>query len=233
MVLKSFIFKSIFYLSILIFGFFGIPSLLNRTATRMVVYYWAKIMIISLEKIVGIKIFYKNSLIKRNKGYLIAANHQSIFETIFFLKEFDKVIYVVKKELKFIPVYGWYASRMGHIFLDRKKRIISMKILSKSVKKYIKDGYKVIIFPEGTRQEKNTIGNIKPGIFSLQKDMDNLVHPIFINSGETWPRSGSLKRKNINIKVLAPLKRDFSKRIFLDKLKTVLEAENKKYIKYD
>ena len=161
MFLQSILFKIVFYISIAFFGIFFLPCLVSKNATRKVVSLWAKVVIYLLQKLVGIKIDYNNHFIKKNKGYLIAANHQSIFETIFFLKEFDKVVYVIKKELKYIPLYGWYAVRLGNIFLDRKKRIESMRILSREVGKLIKNKYKVIIFPEGTRQDRYTIGNIK------------------------------------------------------------------------
>ena len=59
---------------------------------------------------------------------------------------------LVKKELKFIPIYGWYALRLGNIFVNRKERIKSIKSISEKVFKSLNKNYKVIIFPEGTRQ---------------------------------------------------------------------------------
>ena len=129
MIFRSIIFSSIFYFSIPFFGLLFLPSLISRKLAFYVVKLWAKVVIFSLKNIIGIKIQFLNSFIENNKGYLIAANHQSVFDTIFFLTTFDKVIYIVKKELKYIPVYGWYAARLGHIFLDRKEKIKSMKKL--------------------------------------------------------------------------------------------------------
>ena len=76
-----------------------------------------------------------------------------------------------------------------------------MKILCNEVKNLLKIGYKVIIFPEGTRQEEKTIGKFKPGIFAIQKDIINMVYPIFIDSGRAWSKSGKIKRNNIKVKV--------------------------------
>ena len=95
-----------------------------------------------LTKILKIKIVFKNNYLKDKEGQVIAANHQSAFDTIFFLAAFDKTIYIIKKELIFIPVYGWYAMRLGNIYIDRKKKLNQLrkfqKILLILLKKTIK-----------------------------------------------------------------------------------------------
>ena len=103
-----------------------------------------------------------------------------------------------------------------------------MRILSKEVGKLIKNKYKVIIFPEGTRQEKYTIGNIKTGIFALQKELNNKVYPIYLNSGHAWSRTGKIRNNNINIKVLSPLQIDLKKEDFLNSLRKAFVKENEK-----
>ena len=219
MIFRSIIFTIIFYSSILFFGLFFLPSLISRKLATYVVKIWAKIIILSLKHVIGIKIQFLNSFIKNNKGYLIAANHQSVFDTIFFLTTFDKVIYIVKKELKYVPVYGWYAARLGHIFLDRKEKIKSMKKLTKNIKNLINQGYKVIIFPEGTRQQPNTLGEMKPGIFAMQSAIKSKVYPVYFKSGLTWPKKGLKKNKsNIFISSLLPLENATNKKDFLKNL---------------
>ena len=69
----------------------------------------------------------------------------------------------------FVPIYGWYALRLGNIFVNRKERIKSVKNISEKVYSYLNKNYKVIIFPEGTRQIENKIGEMKPGIYAIQK----------------------------------------------------------------
>ena len=226
---RSILFNFLFYFSILFFGILFLPLLITRNLTRKGVKLWATLVIFFLEKIIDTKIIYKNNYIFDNKPFLIAANHQSVFDTIFFLKEFDKVIYIVKKELKFIPIYGWYASRLGNIFIDRKEKIKSVKSISKKVSDSLSLNYKVIIFPEGTRQSENKIGIIKPGIFAIQKFCKCLVYPIYISSSLVWPKNTFLKNNNsIRVTVLTPMKYDKYKKAFLTKLKNNLETERKK-----
>ena len=151
---------------------------------------------------------------------MIAANHQSAFDTIFFLAAFDKTIYIIKKELIFIPVYGWYAMRLGNIYIDRKKKIESIKKISKNIVRQIKKDYKVVIFPEGTRQEPNKIGAIKPGVFLIQERLKRPIFPVFIDSGETWPRNSlKIKKKNILVKSLKPIPYGLNKKKFKETLK--------------
>ena len=121
--MRVFFFNFIFYVSILFFGLLFLPILISRTLTRKTVRIWSKCIILFLSKTLNIKIIFKNNYLNDKKGQVIAANHQSAFDTIFFLAAFDKAIYVIKKELIFIPVYGWYAMRLGNIYIDRKKKI--------------------------------------------------------------------------------------------------------------
>ena len=123
MLLKIFSFNFIFYFSILFFGVSLLPVLISKTLTRKTVRMWSRFVIFVFKQIFKIQINFKNRYLNDNEGQVIAANHQSVFDTIFFLAAFDKTIYIIKKELIFIPIYGWYAMRLGNIYIDRKKKI--------------------------------------------------------------------------------------------------------------
>ena len=220
MFLRVFFFNIIFYFSILFFGLLLLPILTSRTLTRKTVRVWAKCIILVLTKVLNIKIVFKNNSLKEKKGQVIAANHQSAFDTIFFLAAFDKTIYIIKKELIFIPVYGWYAMRLGNIYIDRKKKIESIKKISKNIVNLIKQGHKIVIFPEGTRQAPKKIGAIKPGVFLIQDRLKRPIFPVYIDSGETWPRNSfKIKKKNIFIKSLKPIPYGLTKKKFKEILK--------------
>ena len=226
MVVKVLFFNFIFYFSILFFGLLLLPILISRTLTRKTVRVWSKFIIFILTKILKIEIVFKNNYLKDKEGQVIAANHQSAFDTIFFLAAFDKTIYIIKKELIFIPVYGWYALRLGNIYIDRKKKIESIKKISKNIVSLIKKEYKVVIFPEGTRQEPKKIGTIKPGVFLIQELLKKPIFPVYIKSGETWPRNSfKRKKKNIFIKSLKPIPYGFTKKEFKEILKKSFEEK--------
>ncbi len=228
MILRIYFFNIIFYLSILFFGIVFLPCLVSRKYTRKVVKAWAKIVIFSLKRILDIKVSFYNNFINKKDGFLIAANHQSAFDTVFFLAAFDNTIYIIKEELKFIPIYGWYAKRLENIFVDRKKKIESIKKLSKDIKYLINKGFKIIIFPEGTRQPEGQIGDIKPGVFLLQRNLKESIYPVYISSGETWPKNSfKMKKKNILIKALDPIPYGLDKKKFKTTLKQALEKNIK------
>ena len=229
MFLKYLIFNFIFYISIIFFGIIFIPLLLSKKLTAKVIKFWAKVVIYALKTILTIQIKFDNKHINNSHGAIIAANHKSAFDTIYFLAKFDKVIYIVKEELKYIPIYGWYAIRLGNIFLNRKKRVESIKRLSLKIDSLIKEGYKVIIFPEGTRNKVNHIGIIKPGIFFIQKTLKKPIYPIYIDSGKTWPKNSFMKyKKNILIKTLSPIKYGFEKNELKLKIRKAFEELDKK-----
>ena len=220
MLLKIFLFNFIFYFSILFFGLLLLPILISRKLTRKTVRIWSKCIIFFLIKVLNIKIVFKNNYLKDKEGQVIAANHQSAFDTIFFLAAFDKTIYIIKKELIFIPVYGWYAMRLGNIYIDRKKKIESIKKISRNIVNLVKKDYKIVIFPEGTRQEPKKIGAIKPGVFLIQERVKRPIFPVYIDSGETWPRNSfKIKKKNIFIKSLKPIPYGLTKKKFKETLK--------------
>ena len=224
MFLKVFFFNFIFYFSILFFGLLLLPILISRKLTRKTVRVWSKCIIFFLTKVFSIKIVFKNNYLKDKEGQVIAANHQSAFDTIFFLAAFDKTIYIIKKELIFIPVYGWYAMRLGNIYIDRKKKIESIKKISKNIVRLIKKDYKVVIFPEGTRQAPNNIGAIKPGVFLIQERLKRPIFPVFIDSGKTWPRNSlKIEKKNILVKSLKPIPYGLKKTKFKEILKKSFE----------
>ena len=228
MFLRSLIFNLVFYTSIIFFGIIFIPLLASKNLTSKGIKLWAQVIVCSLKKILHIKIKFDNKHINNSNGVMIAANHKSAFDTIYFLAKFDKVIYIVKQELKYIPIYGWYAIRLGNIFLNRKKRIESIKKLSMKIDNLIIQGYKVIIFPEGTRKKVNEIGEIKPGIFFIQTKLKKPIYPIYIDSGKTWPKNSFMKyKKNIFIKTLSPIRYGFEKNELKLKLRKAFEDLDK------
>jgi len=215
MLLKIFSFNFIFYFSILFFGVSLLPVLISKTLTRKTVRMWSRFVIFVFKQIFKIQINFKNRYLNDNEGQVIAANHQSVFDTIFFLAAFDKTIYIIKKELIFIPIYGWYAMRLGNIYIDRKKKIESIKKISKNIANLIKKNYKVVIFPEGTRQAPKKIGDIKPGIFLIQEKLKKPIFPVYIDSGSTWPKNSlKIKKRNILIKCLNPIPYGLTKNEF-------------------
>ena len=206
-------------------GFAFLPALFSIKLTKAVSRIWANYCIFILKKIIKVSIEVRGLNKLPKKGVLIAANHQSAFETIFFINILQNPVYILKKQLLYIPFYGWYVSRLQHISIDRKEKIRSLRTLSYKASELIKKDSKIIIFPEGTRVANN-IGELKPGIFFIQKEVKLPVYPVAIASGHVWGKNSFYKKPGkIVLEILDPIPYGLNKKTFIKKLsKDLTEA---------
>ncbi len=222
--INSIIFNGFFVLGTFFMGLFCLPVLPSKKLTKEVSIIWANFSIFILKKIIKVKIELRGFDKIPKKGALIAANHQSAFETIFFINIFKNPVYVLKKQLLYIPFYGWYISRLQHIAIDRKEKIRALKSISTKAVKLIKEDSKLIIFPEGTRMPYNKLGKLKSGIFSIQKETKLPVYPIALVSGHVWGKNSFYKNSGtIVLEVLKPIPYGLEKKVFMQRLSESLE----------
>lgn len=144
---------------------------------------------------------------------IVASKHQSFWEVIALVPQFEKPTFILKKELMKIPVFGWYAKRMGMIPVDRKRRGAVLPSLLAEARKAVADGRQIIIFPEGTRAAPGTAPNYRPGIHFLYDALGLSIVPVGLNSGLFWPRQAVRRQPGtIRAEFLEPicpgLKRD-------------------------
>ena len=132
------------------------------------------------------------------------SSHQSIFETFFLQTIFDKPVFILKKELTKIPLFGWYLKKMGCIAIDRNKISKENLNFSDEVGKVIKDTNKIlIIFPQGTRKSFDDRSKFKKGFSRIYNDLDIACLPVAINSGKVWPKTGKLiPNQKITVSIL-------------------------------
>lgn len=126
---------------------------------------------------------------------ILLSKHQSAWETIFFLCVMPRpLIFVLKKELLYLPFFGWGLSLLRMIAIDRSKSRDAMAQVITAGKKRLADGQWVIMFPEGTRTAVGQQGNYKNGGAHLAIGTGALVVPIAVNSGDCWPRNAFIKK---------------------------------------
>ena len=145
--------------------------------------------------------------IPNDKKYFVVCSHQSMFETFYLQTIFKSSVFILKKELMRIPLFGFYLKKMGCVSIDRDK--ISKENLGFTglVEKVLSDKRNtLIIFPQGTRKDYNDRSKFKKGFARIYKDFQINCLPIAINSGKTWPKSSFLKSKqNITVSILKSL----------------------------
>jgi len=152
---------------------------------------------------------------------LLASNHQSAWETFFFSFFFNKSVFVLKKELRKIPLMSWYFQKLGFIFIDRDKGFKSIKQIINSVTVLKKKGVKtLIIFPEGTRTKINENGEINTGVFAIHKILKIPILVLKHNAGKYWQNKKFIKKAGtIQIQIFPVINKINKKKLFVEKIK--------------
>ena len=187
--------------------------------------YWAKIC---LEIFLSTKIIIKGkeNIIYNNK-FFIACSHQSMFETFFLQTIFDSPVFILKKELLKIPIFGNYLKKIGSISIDRQKITKENLSFSSKIKSIVNSSNKpIIIFPQATRMEPNDRSPFKKGVSRIYHDLQIKCQPVAINSGNVWPKSGVLKsNKTIVVSILKEINPGIEAKEFLNILQNSIYKE--------
>ena len=204
--IRNIIFLFVFYFGLIFLLILFTPSLILPqyvvTLGGKSLGYWTSFC---LKYIMGTKIEIKGiENILSNQKYFVASSHQSIFETFFLQTIFNKPVFILKKELTKIPLFGWYLKKMGCIAIDRNKISKENLNFSDEVGKVIKDTDKVlIIFPQGTRKSFDDRSKFKKGFSRIYNDLNIACLPVAINSGRVWPKNGKLiPNQKITVSIL-------------------------------
>jgi 1-acyl-sn-glycerol-3-phosphate acyltransferase len=126
---------------------------------------------------------------------IVLSKHQSAWETIFLLANTPRpLVFVFKKEILYIPFFGWGIALLRMIPIDRKQGKNAFRMVAEIGKRRLRDGQWIIMFPEGTRTKVGSQGKYKSGGTRLAIDTKTQVVPIAVNSGECWPKNSFIKR---------------------------------------
>tara|TARA_B110001452_G_scaffold90654_1_gene74599 strand:- start:163 stop:630 length:468 start_codon:yes stop_codon:yes gene_type:complete len=150
-----------------------------------------------------------------------------MFETFFLQTIFNSPIFILKKELTLIPIFGWYLKKIGSISIKRNKiSKDNFGFFDDILKKTSSSRRPLIIFPQGTRLLPQDRASFKKGVSRIYKELKISCQPIAINSGYTWPKNGF---KNINttltISILDPIEPGLEQKDFLIKLQNKIYSE--------
>ena len=204
--IRNIIFLFVFYYGVIILLILFTPSLiLPQYVVRLGGKFLGNWASFCLKYIMSTKIEVKGiENISNNQKYFVASSHQSIFETFFLQTIFDNPVFILKKELTRIPLFGWYLKKMGCISIDRNKISKENLNFSDEVGKVIKNTNKIlIIFPQGTRKSFDDRSKFKKGFSRIYNDLNIACLPVAINSGRVWPKRGKLiSNQRITVSIL-------------------------------
>ena len=187
----------------------------------------ARISIWLLAKIAGTKMEVRGRENLPDGPILVVAKHQSTWDTFALIPLFSDPAIVLKDELKWIPFYGWFCVKFGHILVKRDKASIALKTLVADAKDRIAAGREVVIFPEGTRMPPGAPPDYKPGYLALYDALGVPTVPLALNSGLFWPRRSIVRYPGtIVVSFLPPVPPGLPRKIAKDRIESAIEAES-------
>ena len=226
--IRNLLFSIIFFTGIIIISIIFLPSFI---LPRQIVIFGGKLMGywtgLCLKLILSIKIIIKGKENIINNKYFIAASHQSMFETFYLQTIFNSPVFILKKELLLIPVFGWYLKKIGSISIQRNKVTKDNLNFYNDIHKVIKKSNRpLIIFPQGTRVNSDERPDFKKGVARIYEELKISCQPVAINSGYVWPKKGNKKsNQKITISILPQIDNTLTKSQFLENLQRNIYSE--------
>ena len=227
--IRNFLFSTFFFLGIVLILFIFIPSLFLPQKIVIIggklMGYWSSFC---LRLFLSIKIIIKGKEnIIQNNEFFIASSHQSMFETFYLQTIFKSPVFILKRELLLIPLFGWYLKKIGSISIKRNKVAKENLSFFEDISKVIsKKNRTLVIFPQATRVLPNERPPFKKGVGRIYEKLNISCQPVAINSGNVWPKKGEKKSDRIiTISILKPISPGLTKEDFLIKLEKEIYSE--------
>ena len=230
--LRNFLFNIFFYFGIILVFLLAIPALI---LPNKIILFLGKLLghwsVFCVTFLLGnkINIVGKENVIK-DENFFVACSHQSIFETFFLQTIINSPIFILKKELLKIPVFGWHLKKINSIAIDRNVTTKeNLGFLEKILHTVNKTKRPLIIFPQGTRIPPDERVPFKKGVGRIYEHLKIKCIPIALNSGNVWPKKGPKKTNGqITISILKPIMPNMEKDLFIKEVENLIYSEIKK-----
>ena len=228
-VFTSLLFTAFLYLSIAAAGILYIPALIGtRRFENYLVGLWAKLVSGVFQRLCGVTVEFRGLQHLPKGAALIAAKHESMLDVVVPYAYLDDPCFVLKKELMYLPFFGWHAWKTGMIPVDRSAGAKALKQMVADTHKRLKEARQIVIFPEGTRTEPGVAGDYKPGVAALYRELGVPCYPVATNSGACWPPHGFMKRPGkVVFEILEPIPAGLKRGQFMSELETRIETASK------
>ena len=223
-IFSIFFFSGIVFISIIFLPSFFFPKQVVLFGGRLMGY-WAGFC---LKSFLSVKISVKGKEnIASNKKFFIAASHQSMFETFYLQTIFNSPVFILKKELLSIPIFGWYLKKIGSTSIKRDKVSRDNLGFFDDISFMVNNSNRpLIIFPQGTRVPPSERPKFKKGASKIYEKLNICCQPVAINSGFVWPKNGKKKsNKTITISILETIPAGLAKENFIQILEKKIYSE--------
>ena len=220
--IRSLLFTILFYLTLVLIFILAIPTLIMPSkATLIFGKILAYIIIFLLKYILGVKVTFSGiENLKKTERFFVASAHQSLLETFILQAPLQYPIFILKKELLKIPLFGWYLKKIGSIDIVRDTTTKDNLNFFNRIKNNIEISKRpLLIFPQGTRVKFGERLPFKKGAGRIYEALNLPCIPVALNTGKVWPKNSFLKYSHdINISFLEPIEPGKDKNVFINDL---------------
>jgi 1-acyl-sn-glycerol-3-phosphate acyltransferase len=230
LVLRSLLITALFYVNLTLWLIFAaLPTMiLPRRYLLAVAVSWVRSTLWLLRVVVGMR--YEITGVENIPpgGILVAAKHQSTWETLVLVTLFRDPVFILKRELTWIPLFGWCLKKLRMIPVDRGARARALAGVMRSARIELgENGRQLLIFPEGTRRPAGAPPEYKTGVMHLYGDLGVPCVPVALNSGLYWPRRGFLRWPGtIRVTIMEPIPPGLPKEKFQALMQERIETES-------
>jgi len=227
--IRSLIFNIFLYFGLVAIFLFAIPTLF--LPSKYTIFFGrlsAKYIVLILRVILNTKvIFHGVENLKKEENFFVASAHQSMFETFALQIPLDGPIFILKKELLSIPLFGWYLRKIGAIAIVRETTTKENLNFFDKVKERIgKTKRPLLIFPQGTRVKLDEQPAFKKGVGRIYNALNLPCIPVALNTGKVWPKNGGLiSNQHITVSILNILPPGMEQNKFTTEVEKVIYNE--------
>src|ERR1700724_775571 len=230
--LRSLIYNVLFYALLVFWILVAIPTFwMPARAFMRVAKAWARSSIWLMRVICNIKVEYRGLEKIPDGPLIVASKHQSMWETFALLQFFDQPLFILKRELQWIPFFGWYLIKSNMIGIDRSAGGRSLLTMARRAGEEVRRGRQLIIFPEGTRTAVDAPPHYKTGVAQIYVDSRVTCVPVALNSGLFWPRRSFMRYPGtLVVEFLDPLPPGLLRDEFLTRIRTGIEETTNRLV---
>jgi 1-acyl-sn-glycerol-3-phosphate acyltransferase len=225
---RSLIFNVLFYVNLIVHMIVALPTLaLPYPFLRVFIRSYARSSLWLLRVVCGTGVEWRGTEKIPPGACIVACKHQSLWETFSLYAVLDDPVYVLKRELMWVPLFGWYMWKAGLIPIDRSAGMAALGRMTTRAQRTLAGQYprQLVIFPEGTRRPPGAEPSYRPGIVHLYNKTGLACVPLALNSGLFWPRRSLLRLPGtITAEILDPIPPGLDKNTFFTRLQDTIET---------
>ncbi len=224
--LRAALFQASFYVWTFVLCLFGLPFMLtSRRRAWVVGRLWGKVSLFLLRTITGTRLEPRGLHNIPKGACLVASKHQSALETLALYSFFEDPTYILKKELMYVPLFGWWMLKFAQIPIARKKGRSALEQMVARGREAVAEDRQILIFPEGTRKSPGEAPNYKFGVTRLYRELGVPCVPVAINAGVFWPRRRVSLTPGVTVmEFLPPIPSGLTEAEFSARLQTAIET---------